>query len=64
MLNEAAITAKCDNLIGLKENVIIEKRIPAGTGLVQAEETLVASKTEYEKSDVENIINNDLSLEA
>ena len=64
VLNEAAITAKCDNLIGLKENVIIGKRIPAGTGLVQAEETLVASKTEYEKSDVENSINNDLSLEA
>ena len=39
VLNEAAINAKRDNLIGLKENVIIGKKIPAGTGLIQASET-------------------------
>jgi len=31
-LTEAAIKGKVDNLIGLKENVIIGKLIPAGTG--------------------------------
>ena len=33
VLTEAAIKGKVDNLIGLKENVIIGKLIPAGTGL-------------------------------
>ena len=49
VLNEAAINAKRDNLIGLKENVIIGKKIPAGTGLVQAAETVVGSQAEYDK---------------
>jgi DNA-directed RNA polymerase subunit beta' len=33
VLTEAAIRGKVDNLLGLKENVIIGKLIPAGTGL-------------------------------
>ena len=33
MLTEAAISGKIDRLRGLKENVIIGKLIPAGTGL-------------------------------
>ena len=33
VLTDAAIEAKTDNLAGLKENVIIGKPIPAGTGL-------------------------------
>ena len=33
ILTEAAIKGKSDNLLGLKENVIIGKLIPAGTGL-------------------------------
>ena len=33
VLTEAAIKGKVDHLIGLKENVIIGKLIPAGTGL-------------------------------
>ena len=49
VLNEAAINAKHDHLIGLKENVIIGKKIPAGTGLVQAENTIVGSQAEYDK---------------
>ena len=36
-------------MIGLKENVIIGKKIPAGTGLVQAEDVLVGSQVEYDK---------------
>jgi DNA-directed RNA polymerase subunit beta' len=34
VLTEAAIQGKVDNLIGLKENVIIGRLIPAGTGMV------------------------------
>ena len=33
VLTEAAIKGKVDHLTGLKENVIIGKLIPAGTGL-------------------------------
>jgi DNA-directed RNA polymerase subunit beta' len=33
VLTEAAIKCKVDNLIGLKENVIVGKLIPAGTGM-------------------------------
>ena len=33
VLTEAAIKGKIDPLLGLKENVIIGKLIPAGTGL-------------------------------
>jgi len=34
VLTEAAIQGKVDNLVGLKENVIIGRLIPAGTGMV------------------------------
>ncbi len=33
MLTEAAIESKSDSLQGLKENIIIGKLIPAGTGM-------------------------------
>ena len=32
-MTEAAIKGKVDNLMGLKENVILGKLIPTGTGL-------------------------------
>ncbi len=32
VLTEAAVSAKSDNLVGLKENVIVGRLIPAGTG--------------------------------
>jgi DNA-directed RNA polymerase subunit beta' len=35
VLTEAAISGKVDHLLGLKENVIIGKLIPAGSGLTQ-----------------------------
>ena len=35
VLTDAALKSKTDNLLGLKENVIIGKLIPAGTGLKQ-----------------------------
>ena len=38
VLTEAAIKGKVDQLIGLKENVIIGKLIPAGTGFVRYHE--------------------------
>ncbi len=40
VLTEAAIKGKVDPLLGLKENVLIGKLIPAGTGLPEVEEEL------------------------
>ncbi|MDD3738197.1 MAG: DNA-directed RNA polymerase subunit beta' [Lentimicrobiaceae bacterium] len=48
VLTQAAIEAKSDDLMGLKENVIIGKRIPAGTGLKEYKNLIVGSKEEYE----------------
>ncbi len=43
VLTDAAIKGKADPLMGLKENVIIGKLIPAGTGLPEVEAALAAS---------------------
>jgi DNA-directed RNA polymerase subunit beta' len=48
VLNEAAVSGKVDFLDGLKENVIVGKKIPAGTGLKQYDRILVGSKAEME----------------
>jgi DNA-directed RNA polymerase subunit beta' len=37
----AAVEGKTDKLAGLKENVIIGKLIPAGTGITKIEESLL-----------------------
>ena len=43
VLTEAAIKGKIDNLIGLKENVIIGKLIPAGTGMKRYRNTRLST---------------------
>ena len=67
VLTEAAIKGKVDPLIGLKENVIIGKLIPAGTGMRRYREVLLdtsiadASKVEVIKEEVEEeIIDDDI----
>ena len=49
VLNEAAINGKMDRLEGMKENVIVGNRIPAGTGLRDYEKIIVMPKDEYDK---------------
>jgi DNA-directed RNA polymerase subunit beta' len=46
VLTEAAIGAKSDQLLGLKENVIIGKLIPAGTGMGRYRNVQVRIKPE------------------
>ena len=46
VLTDAAIKGKADNLIGLKENVIIGKLIPAGTGMRQYQQTFTSKENE------------------
>ncbi|MCB0643909.1 MAG: hypothetical protein KDC44_19815, partial [Phaeodactylibacter sp.] len=48
VLSTAAIGAKIDNLSGLKENVIVGKRIPAGTGLRKFNKLFVTTKDAHE----------------
>ena len=48
VLNEAAVNGKVDYLEGLKENVIVGHKIPAGTGLKHYKDIVVGSKEEYE----------------
>jgi DNA-directed RNA polymerase subunit beta' len=47
VLNEAAVNGKNDMLEGLKENVIVGHRIPAGTGMRKYDEIIVGPKDEY-----------------
>ena len=47
VLNEAAVNGKVDTLEGLKENVIVGHKIPAGTGLREYNDIIVGSKEEY-----------------
>ena len=47
VLTEAAINAKIDELEGLKENVIVGKLIPCGTGLKDYNNIIVGSAEEY-----------------
>lgn len=48
VLNEAAIRGKMDDLEGLKENVIVGKLIPAGTGMKLFRNLIVGNKEELE----------------
>lgn len=48
VLTQASIQAKRDDLLGLKENVIVGHKIPAGTGLREYENLIVGSMEEYE----------------
>jgi DNA-directed RNA polymerase subunit beta' len=49
VLNEAAVNGKIDNLEGLKENVIVGHKIPAGTGLRNYDDIIVGSKEEFDE---------------
>ncbi len=49
VLTLAAINAKTDTLEGMKENVIVGHKIPAGTGLREYDDLVVGSKEDYEQ---------------
>ena len=48
MLTEASVSGKIDNLIGLKENVIVGRLIPAGTGSVMNNFRTIAAERDEE----------------
>ncbi len=47
VLTSASVQAKSDDLLGLKENVIVGHLIPAGTGLREYDSLIVGSREEY-----------------
>jgi DNA-directed RNA polymerase subunit beta' len=49
VLSEAAIRGKADQLMGLKENVIVGHLIPAGTGQRRLNDMIVNSEEEYQR---------------
>jgi len=51
VLTEAAIKGKTDELIGLKENVIIGKLIPAGTGMKIYQDTQIKTEQDDETTE-------------
>ena len=53
MLTESAVSGKIDSLVGLKENVIVGRLIPAGTGSVVNQLRQVASKRDDEMAKLE-----------
>jgi DNA-directed RNA polymerase subunit beta' len=54
VLINAAVTGKVDNLQGLKENVIIGRLIPAGTGFKDMGKELIGDMPVYEDDVVED----------
>ena len=60
VLNQAAVNGKVDHLLGLKENVIVGHKIPAGTGMRDYQEMIVGSKSDYDRL----VNNNDDAVEA
>ena len=58
VLTEAAIKGKVDDLVGLKENVIIGKLIPAGTGMQKYQNIHINTEKKLEEtSDIEEAVN-------
>ncbi len=52
VLTEAAVKGKVDDLIGLKENVIIGKLIPAGTGMKKYQDIHISTEVEKQEEAV------------
>ena len=56
VLTDAAINGKIDPLIGLKENVIIGKLIPAGTGMKRYQNIKLDTELNYVEEEDEDVV--------
>ncbi|MDE4940319.1 hypothetical protein NAI66_09630, partial [Francisella tularensis subsp. holarctica] len=61
LLTEASINSQIDNLRGIKENVLIGRLIPAGTGLAVRKESSKIEKMREELGVEDNMVFTDLS---
>lgn len=55
VLTQASIEAKKDFLRGLKENVVVGHKVPAGTGLREYNDIIVGSKKDMEEGDTAEV---------
>ena len=62
VLTEAAINGARDNLLGLKENIIIGHPIPAGTGLLRYKDVIFPKSVEEEEAEKETAIEQEIQL--
>ena len=62
VLTEAAIESKRDTLVGLKENIIIGKLIPAGTGMVRYRQGFATRAPDYTPMDYYTSEDSELDL--
>lgn len=53
VLTQASIEAKKDHLMGLKENVVVGHKVPAGTGLKQYDDLIVGAKSDLDEEEEE-----------
>jgi DNA-directed RNA polymerase subunit beta' len=53
VLTEAAVSGKTDDLIGLKENVIVGRPIPAGTGSMMTDYRSLAEARDLQIQELE-----------
>ncbi|MBI3607641.1 MAG: hypothetical protein HY207_06725, partial [Nitrospirae bacterium] len=60
VLTEAAITGRVDDLLGLKENVIVGRLIPAGSGLTDYRDTFVQAPPGFETVEDTDVVAGDL----
>ena len=52
VLTEAAVSGKVDNLLGLKENVIVGRLVPAGTGSAMSRMRMLAAERDRQMSEL------------
>ena len=63
VLTDAAIKGKTDELIGLKENVLVGKLIPAGTGMKRYRSVKLDSDDMYQNAEEEDEVYDDMDEE-
>ena len=58
VLNQAAVNGKVDHMLGLKENVIVGHKIPAGTGMRDLQTLIVGSSDDLARmtSNAEEVV--------
>ena len=67
VLTDASVKGKIDRLLGLKENVIIGRSIPTGTGMKKYQKTMISTQYDNTVSNVDDgfVFNsNDINYEA
>ncbi|MFQ5508765.1 MAG: DNA-directed RNA polymerase subunit beta' [Leptospirillia bacterium] len=61
VLTEAAVSGKIDDLSGLKENVIVGRRIPAGTGQREYRRTYVPADVDAVRQEAAKLVENQVA---